>query len=112
MAGPGARVFHSLDKFPKVMVLPPVSRQMDGGFDDDSVPRVQLWVMTYDDAHPERKSARDRLGVPIAVVIMIVLTTTPLLEQKAPGSAQIVSRHSGLIPCPKPGRVGSLFAES
>ena len=112
MAGPGARVFHSLNKFPKVMVLPPVSRQMDGGFDGDGVPRVQLWVMTYDDAHPERQSARDRLGVPIAVVIMMVLTETPLLEQKAPWSAQRVRWPSGLLPRPKPGHVGSLFAES
>ena len=87
-------------------------RQMDGRLGYDEMPRVQLRVMTYDDAHPKRQSAGDRSGVPIAVVIMIVLTTTPLLEQKSPGSAQIVSRHSGLIPCPKPGRVGSLFAES
>ena len=85
---------------------------MDGGLSDNSVPRVQLRVMTNDDAHLERQSARDRFEPPIADIVMTVLTTTPLTKQKAPGSAQIVSRHAGLIPCPKPGRVGSLFAES
>ncbi len=67
---------------------------MDGGLGYDGVPSVQLRIMTNDDAHPERQSARDRSETPIAGIVVIVavappiiLITTPLLEQKTPGSA-------------------------
>ena len=100
MSRPDGGALHTLNKFPGVTVLPPVSRQMDGGFGYDEVPSVQLRIMTNDDAHPERQSARDRFETPIAGIVVVVavappviLRTTPLLEQKPPGSAQIVSRH-------------------
>ncbi len=100
MSRPDGGALHTLNKFPEVMVPPPVSRQMDGGFGYDGVPSVQLRIMTNDDAHPERQSARDRLETPIADIVVVVavalpkiLSTTPLLEQKAPGSAPRVSRH-------------------
>ena len=71
-------------------------RQMDGRLGYDEMPRVQLRVMTYDDAHPERQSARDRSEVPIAAIVTVpppILNTTPLLEQKSPGSVQRVCRY-------------------
>ena len=100
MSRPGGGALHTLNKFPEVTGPPPVSRQMDGGFGYYGVPSVQLRIMTNDDAHPERQSARDRFETPIADIVVVVtvappiiLSTTPLPEQKAPGSAQRVGRH-------------------
>jgi hypothetical protein len=73
---------------------------MDGGLGYDGVPSVQLRIMTNDGAHPERQSARDRLETPIADIVVVVavappimLSITPLLEQKKPGPAQMVCRR-------------------
>ncbi len=104
MSRPDGGALHSFDKFPKVtattaaisMSPASVSGQMDGGLGYDGVPRVQPRIMTNDDAHPERQSARDRSEAPIAAIVTVpppILNTTPLLEQKSPGSVQRVRRH-------------------